>query len=128
MAKFYVDADVGRRAVVLLQELGHEVEYCIDSDLGDRSDAFHLKRSADNDMILVTMNSQDYRSLHRLWKALAEWGIMAFQHAGIVTVSRQLEASDLVIPIRSLLEREGDLTGKLFTWDVQYGEWHPDRF
>ena len=79
-------------------------------------------------MTLLTMNSQDYRFLHRLWKSLSDWGILTSAHTGILTASRQLAASDWVEAISRLLLDEDDLTGRLFTWDVQNSQWHLDRF
>ena len=128
MARFYVDADVGRLVVSLLEELGHEVEYSIDAGYGERSDAFHLRHAAQGDMTLLTMNSQDFRNLHRLWNSLLEWDVVPSAHAGVLTASRQLRAAAWVEAIRDLLSREFNLIGRFYTWEPVQGRWHLDRF
>jgi len=127
VARFYVDADVAGRVASLLRSHGHEVEYVPETENRQRSDPFHMRRAASQNMVLLTFNSQDFRSLHRLWKSLVEWEIALQQHLGILTATRQVEAEPWVSAIEELMRQE-DVSGKFFTWLVEQAEWRPDRF
>lgn len=128
MARFYVDADIGRVAVNSLSRAGHDVEYSIDAGFGQEPDPFHLRHASAENRILVSMNAQDFRTLHRLWKTLVHWGLMAAPHAGIVTASRRTSEETLASAITLLLTLETHFIGRFFTWQVETGVWHEDKF
>jgi len=58
LVRFYLDSDIGKLAADLLRELGHDVEYAIDSGFGAEPDPFHLRQAADSQRILITMNAR----------------------------------------------------------------------
>jgi hypothetical protein len=74
------------------------------------------------------MNAQDFRNLHRLWKTLVHWQLLAATHTGVLTSSRSISEREIVRAVELLLRSESDFTGRLFTWQAETGVWHEDEF
>ena len=128
MARFYVDEDLGLELVRLLGDAGHDVQYSLEAGNEGKPDAFHLRHAMSQSAITLTGNREDFRFLHRLWSALAEFGLTPGRHPGILTSSRRVPALDWSAAIQQLLTEESDVTGAFFSFNPQTGIWHRDRF
>jgi len=128
LARLYIDANLGREVVRLLNRAGHETTYAIDLGYPDERDRFHLKQASAGAMALVTLNRNDFRFLHRLWSSLFDWEVLPVNHAGIVTASREPDPAVWVAAIDELIRGGIDLPGQLFTWEVETGIWYRDKF
>ncbi len=126
MAHLYVDEDVSREYVVALESSGHDVAYAVDEGESARSDAWHLHQAAIQGRTLITFNERDFRFLHRLWTSLKTFDVMEREHAGILTATRQLEASAWLPALEELLIGNQELPGRMLVWSPTRAEWRED--
>lgn len=124
MANLYVDEDLANLAPQLRQS-GHNVRLAVEAGAG-LTDAWHLQQASVENRILVTFNDRDYRFLHRVLTTL--WVFQAFRgrHAGILTSTRQLEATAWLPALNDVLARESELGGRMLTWHPSTSEWRED--
>lgn len=126
MARLYADEDISREYVVALENRGYDVVYAVDEGESARSDAWHLYHAAVQSRTLITFNERDFRFLHRLWTSLRTFGVMDRAHAGILTTTKQVEASAWLPALEELLIGNQELPGKMLVWSPTRAEWRED--
>lgn len=103
MARLYADEDFSRPVVLLLRQAGHDVVTV--QELGnDRSpDPLVLAQGTADGRAVLTFNRKHFWALHQTTPG----------HAGIITCTRDRDASALAGRIHAEAVQAGDLTGKL---------------
>jgi predicted nuclease of predicted toxin-antitoxin system len=103
----YLDDDSAKASLVrLLQKAGHQVVIPADAGLSGASDPRHLRYAAQQDLVLLTKNHDDFEDLHLLVQATSG------QHPGLLVVrldndpNRDMRDRDIVRAIANL-ERAG---------------------
>ena len=115
MADLYLDEDVRRDAIVLLQGLGHAVVHARDYRKGAKDDV-QLLTAMRAGWILVTNNRSDFELLHDAWHHWSqEWGI-ARPHTGILVTRNTWLPERLAHTINSFFATGRPATNRLYRW------------
>ncbi len=129
--QLYVDEDVAREVALGLRDT-HDVIYVPEGPNRAKSDAWHLQQASIALRVLVTVNHNDFKFLHRVWTSMRVFGVTHSRHAGIITATRRPnEASVWIGAINKLLQEEDTLGGRLLVWHATDGwredDWRPDE-
>ena len=128
--RLYVDEDVAVAVAHALQE-SHDVTYVNETADRRKTDAWHLRRASGDERILVTVNHNDFKFLHRVWTSMRVFGVTDSQHYGILTVTRTPKSPEgWVEAINAELTDRQSIAGQLLVWHDKAGwredEWRPD--
>ena len=124
MADFYLDEDVGGALAGLLEARGHTVLTTQQANRLKAKDAEQLLLATDLRRLLITHNEDDYESLCRLWRRLAQrWGRGDDNLACVIVIPQKL-----VIPyyrtaaeIHNLVRDSAVVWGEFFNYDPRWG-------
>jgi hypothetical protein len=124
--RLYVDENVPAEVVDALRE-GHDVVYANEPSRKGRRDVWHLRRAADEGRILVTLDFNDFRQLHRIGTALQVLADIHIAHPGILTAVKEIETDTWLGALRALLSTPGELSGRFLACHSD-GRWVEDSW
>ena len=128
MARLYVDENLAGRFVSGLRDFGHDV--VLGGDLGEgRTDAWHFGQAYTNQRILVTLD-QGFEYFHRMWTTLRIMNVVQRGHAGILRAAQTdgFTQIDWLPVIHEKLALPDEISGRMYTWIHDRGEWLEDKW
>jgi hypothetical protein len=124
--KLYADENVPSEVVTALRRQ-HDVAYANEMGRKGRRDVWHLRRAADEERVLLTLDFNDFRLLHRITTALRVVADMEVYHPGILTAARNVPSEDWVGAIQDLMGEEGSFEGRFLACHEE-GRWVEDTW
>jgi predicted nuclease of predicted toxin-antitoxin system len=115
LADLYVDQNIDRRVVLLLEAAGHRVTTPAALSLRRGKDPQHLAVAAQNGWIFIT-HDRDFLALHRIWMAWTAGGCIVLPHAGILRLPR-VYFQDVFRQLDSFLQQRPIFPNELWNYD-----------
>jgi hypothetical protein len=124
--RLYVDENVPAEIVEELRE-HHDVVYAGEPERKGRRDVWHLRRAADEGRVLITLDFNDFRHLHRIGTALRVLADIDIAHPGILTAVKDIETATWLRALSGLLSNTDAMAGRFLACHAD-GTWIEDSW
>jgi len=125
MTSVYIDEDVGKVFIQLLQADGHTVLHARTTPgMSGVTDGNQLLFAAQHDSVLLTHNGRDFLLLHDAWR---RWGAAwrsVHAHEGILLIPQHVTAIVVARAVHDQLTGNFPLRNEFYEWDRARGWQH----